>query len=318
MTEALKLILLLITVIAGAIAVSFSYRLMKHYQVSFVNSFFYYLVFLYIFGIYSLVGSGILEQVFSRMEIDEKTTRGAILVLVFLGIPFLALAKYMLLKTVFEYLQKKTPPLLTILYFLAGAAVLVLYGIFIVRFTRFDQGDYERLVTMQQWLFTGFLAFVYIAAYLLSVASAGNLTGHDDRRFIRMFGTRYLLYMILCCTAFLCRSLHWILPFIFIFLFLSWHLIPILFLNLYLEKHHAPAATLQDDFESRLEVFSRKYEISSREREVVRLICKGLSNREISETLFISLQTVKDHTHHIFVKTGVRNRVQLANLIRSD
>jgi ATP/maltotriose-dependent transcriptional regulator MalT len=49
---------------------------------------------------------------------------------------------------------------------------------------------------------------------------------------------------------------------------------------------------------------------------VIRLICRGLSNQEISETLFISLQTVKDHTHRIFVKTGVRNRVQLSNMIR--
>jgi DNA-binding CsgD family transcriptional regulator len=318
MMEALKLILLLATVIAGAIAIFFSFQLTKRYQLPFVSSYFYYLVFLYIFGIYSLVGSGLLEHIFARMEIEEKTTRGTILVLILLGIPFLALSKYMLLKTVLEYLHRKIHPLFTTLYFMAGVAVLVLYGVFVVRFTRFDHGDYERLVSVQQWIFTGFLASVYIAVYILAVARNGKLTGQHDKRFIRMFGARYLLYMALCCAAFLCRLQHWILPFIFIFLFLSWHLIPILFLNLFLEKHHAPTAILQDDFETRLDVFSRKYEISSREREVVRLICKGWSNREISETLFISLQTVKDHTHHIFVKTGVRNRVQLANLIRSE
>jgi len=28
------------------------------------------------------------------------------------------------------------------------------------------------------------------------------------------------------------------------------------------------------------------------------------------------LQTVKDHNHHIFIKTGVKSRVQLSNLVR--
>ena len=39
--------------------------------------------------------------------------------------------------------------------------------------------------------------------------------------------------------------------------------------------------------------------------------------QEISESLYISLQTVKDHVHRIFVKTGVKNRIQLTNMIRS-
>jgi len=40
-------------------------------------------------------------------------------------------------------------------------------------------------------------------------------------------------------------------------------------------------------------------------------------NKEISDTLFISLQTVKDHIYRIFQKTDVKNRVQLINLIQS-
>ena len=38
--------------------------------------------------------------------------------------------------------------------------------------------------------------------------------------------------------------------------------------------------------------------------------------KEIAEELFITLQTVKDHTHKIYTKTGVRNRVELINLLR--
>ena len=53
------------------------------------------------------------------------------------------------------------------------------------------------------------------------------------------------------------------------------------------------------------------YGLTKREKEIVELICGGLSNKEISEKLFISLQTVKDHNYNIFRKVDVSNRVQL-------
>jgi DNA-binding NarL/FixJ family response regulator len=64
------------------------------------------------------------------------------------------------------------------------------------------------------------------------------------------------------------------------------------------------------------EDFCSKYDISPRESDIIREICNGLSNKEISERLFISLQTVKDHTHRIYIKTNVRSRVQLINLVK--
>jgi DNA-binding CsgD family transcriptional regulator len=65
-----------------------------------------------------------------------------------------------------------------------------------------------------------------------------------------------------------------------------------------------------------LEDFCSRFDVSPRESDVVREICNGLSNKEISDKLFISLQTVKDHTHRIYIKTNVRSRVQLLNLVK--
>jgi LuxR family maltose regulon positive regulatory protein len=50
--------------------------------------------------------------------------------------------------------------------------------------------------------------------------------------------------------------------------------------------------------------------LSDRELEVMRLVAAGLSNREIAETLFISIGTVKTHVHNICGKLGARNRVE--------
>ena len=62
--------------------------------------------------------------------------------------------------------------------------------------------------------------------------------------------------------------------------------------------------------------FCEFYEITKREAEIVLEICTGKTNKTISEKLFITLQTVKDHTHHIYTKTGINSRVQLSNLVR--
>ncbi|HWM37212.1 MAG TPA: response regulator transcription factor [Streptomyces sp.] len=48
--------------------------------------------------------------------------------------------------------------------------------------------------------------------------------------------------------------------------------------------------------------------LSSREREVLRLVAKGRPNREIAVGLFISEATVKTHLTHIYAKLGVNDR----------
>jgi DNA-binding NarL/FixJ family response regulator len=54
--------------------------------------------------------------------------------------------------------------------------------------------------------------------------------------------------------------------------------------------------------------------LSSREIQVVRLLCRGHPNREIAERLRISPKTVGHHVQHIYAKTGVSTRAALAVL----
>lgn len=50
--------------------------------------------------------------------------------------------------------------------------------------------------------------------------------------------------------------------------------------------------------------------ISRREHDVLELMAKGLSNKEIADKLFVSLNTVKTHSSNLFLKLEVSRRTQ--------
>ncbi|MCR3860438.1 LuxR C-terminal-related transcriptional regulator, partial [Pseudomonas aeruginosa] len=58
------------------------------------------------------------------------------------------------------------------------------------------------------------------------------------------------------------------------------------------------------------ESFDENQDVSHREREILRLVAAGLSNRDIAQAVHLSEATIKWHLHNLFAKLGVKSRTQ--------
>ena len=78
-------------------------------------------------------------------------------------------------------------------------------------------------------------------------------------------------------------------------------------LRKYVDAHRKPPESTQNDALA---------ELTQREREIVRLIVEGASNKEVASSLNISERTVKGHLSNVFQKLGVADRLKLVLLVR--
>ena len=62
------------------------------------------------------------------------------------------------------------------------------------------------------------------------------------------------------------------------------------------------------------ERFAARHDLSTRERDVLRLLLERHSNAEIASELFVSEATVKFHVRNVLRKTGCKNRTELMAL----
>jgi two-component system response regulator DctR len=78
--------------------------------------------------------------------------------------------------------------------------------------------------------------------------------------------------------------------------------------------HHSAAAL--SALNSRAELQRQIDELTEREREVMRLIVDGRANKQIADSLSISVRTVEVHRSRVFDKMAVRSAVELSNRLR--
>lgn len=66
---------------------------------------------------------------------------------------------------------------------------------------------------------------------------------------------------------------------------------------------------------NKVEFIKQAKNLTDREMEILKMICEGMTNKEIAKKLFISENTVKAHIYKIFKKSGIKKRTQLTKLM---
>jgi DNA-binding CsgD family transcriptional regulator len=288
---------------AGSVVIST--RLRSKYKYGFLSTLMYFQVFIYTFGFYGIWGQVLISSVMKDYLSEAVLTRLSDITIL-PGLPFLVFAWMMFLKFSREITGKQNGQL--------KDTVFIVINFTIILTIIYIANKYPDIITktILKYYFIS-LNSIYCLAGSLNILTSEKKKSSPviiNRKFI----TAILIFAMLTqdiLLYFYTNDTYLGLGFVFCF-FAGNTFLP-LYLS-YVASFIAPEETPMKEIT--LNHFNARFEISPREQDIIREIYNGLSNQEIAEKLFISLQTVKDHTHRIYVKTNVKSRVQLINLLR--
>jgi DNA-binding CsgD family transcriptional regulator len=298
---------------AGVIMVASSF--LRTYRTGYLRSYLYYLILFYVYGLYGLLGTIIARYLLHMMQTPQPVMETIGFYIPFLGIPFQMTAWYMFFKFCRELTGKKPSPYFTLGYFLFQVIFFLVYGFIVFRLSK-QQSELYRNVTE---LIGISFAVIESVTVLLALAQVyyfnARMKGSLRRKMMLNFTHINLAVFAAVIVFSLLSDKNTIMMAIYLFVYFTCNIPPLLYLGTFLSKTVGvtPSVTAKMDID--INDMVTRYGISKRETEVIELLAEGKTNREISGELFITLQTVKDHIHHIFQKTGVRNRVELMNLM---
>jgi DNA-binding CsgD family transcriptional regulator len=303
-----KFIIILVFLVSVAItagSILISSKLRNNYPVPCLSTLMYFQTFYFTFGFYAIWGQLILFSVLSsRMtgELMGKTTT----MLTLLGAPFMMITWLMLLKFTRELSGRKTGYLFVLAVLLLTAMLVLGMAYWVPKLLAADA-----YTTMKYGFILIHLVYTLAGvSWLLFTGMRGTILRKTDMRNMAsgLFVTMLLQNMVL---IFYAGDIYLAMFFILIF-FLGGAFLPV-----YL-RYKSDLSVLLTSAGSKLsfEELCRNFDISAREKDVIREICHGLSNRQIADKLFISLQTVKDHTSRIYYKTNCSSRAQLITMIK--
>jgi DNA-binding CsgD family transcriptional regulator len=259
----------------------------------------YYLVMMYAFGFYALWSDVLLRQLFP-LEQEEGLIPKISNFLSLLGAPFLLIGLIMLVLWSVRMLLKKS-----VIVPIAGGAL----GLLAIALPYLLTQQFEVLQHTERLFSSITVAVVLFALMPLSFLPIRYLSGKTKLPLL----TILLLLGLIHGMVFIPLLTGPYLELLFIFFFFLTNTA----LGVYfLYAGDFPSPIKEKSSALTLDGFVAKYGITAREKDVILEIYKGKTNQEIADTLFVTLQTIKDHTHRIYQKTQVRNRNQLASLVR--
>lgn len=295
--------ILSVALAAGGVLLSSKLRNKYHHEI--FSTLLYFQVFIFTFGFYGIWGQALIKVYIAKYISAELLLRLSDMALL-PGLPFLILAWLMLIQFSFGISGRKNNNWFVFWFLLVNFSIIIIMGYSMAKLSSLSS------IRLIKFYFI-IMQFVYSLSSSLVILFPGkrkSLIHTFDRR---RLGAGILITSVVECLILMFYTTETYVAILFTFSFFAGNTFLPIYLN-YGTLFTVFTTEREKDFS--FEEFCKKYEVSPRETDIVREICNGLSNKEISEKLFISLQTVKDHTHRIYIKTNVKSRVQLIYLVK--
>jgi len=290
---------------AAGIILSSRFRDKNYNDIS--SALLYYEIFIFTFGFYGIWGQVVIKAYLSSLITPELLTRFTDISML-LGLPFLVFAWLMLVRLACGLSGRKCSNWFILGFLVINFTFIVTIGYIIAR----SGGIRPALLLKIYYISMNFINTAVSAFLIFFSETKGTPISQKDKRIIA--SSLMIIMLLQCITVYLFEGQP-IPGLLFIITFFAGNVFFPVYIT-YGSEFRLPLIEAPADNLS-FEAFCRKYDVSPRETDIIREICNGLSNKEISEKLFISLQTVKDHTHRIYIKTNVRSRAQLMNLVKA-
>lgn len=294
----------------AVIGISVSYQLYQTHKKPAFQILLYQQIFLFSFFVYGIWGNMVIRQLMADFNLGAELSGKLALFIPMIGIPFLIVSWFMLVK--FGHTLKGQQVKKGFVYSFFPLLIILPVGIILfIHSGNIQTPKNPDLFIIQILLVLNLVVhLLFLSPFLQSSKTQRTAVQFKiDKLFLVLYFSGVMLYSAALNYFYFFGYISTCLA--IILLFGVNVLIPV-FLNIKSKKNPVHEENKNLDFDA----FCELYEISKREAEIVLEICTGKTNKAISEKLFITLQTVKDHTHRIYTKTGVRSRVQLANLVR--
>ena len=290
-------------------------QLIATYDSEFHKHHFYYLAAFYAFAFYGIWGQVVARVLLASLGADPSTVAAVVGLVPLLSVPFLFVSWLMLIKL--AYSMFRTPVHNTWMLLHICVLLLLVLGAW-AAFTLMQNETgwagwdlrYAEVVAIIA------LELIYFGAFLVV---ALRLSRHADA------ARRHLLiaFSLLLFVAFITRTLGGALLLIderlfvvFVVIYFGSNLAPLLYVRAVSDRAFEPVKAEAASRQGLEQIFER-YGITKRERQIIEQVCLGKTNQQVADELFISLQTVKDHTHRIYSKIGINSRLQLVQLVNS-
>jgi DNA-binding CsgD family transcriptional regulator len=304
----LRYLLYLIFILSVAFAaggVVLSSRLRSRYHHDIFSTLLYFQAFIFTFGFYGIWGQVVVNAFLSSYISADLLARFSDIAML-LGLPFLVFAWFMLIRFSFGISGRESNNWLSFWFLLLNFSLIIIVGYFIAK-----TSEAKPVWLIKNYFISMNSLYSLLASFLILFPGKRKSLIHNyDRKIIV---SAIFVIMVSQCIPLLFYKSQPSVAIVFIFTFFAGNT----FLPIYLNYGTLLSAFIIEPLKDlSFEEFCKKYEVSPRETDIVREICNGLSNKEISDKLFISLQTVKDHSHRIYIKTNLKSRAQLINLVK--